>query len=144
MPQSPIQVLIVEDDPAVEFALQTRLQQLGAHVRTARNGIHALRELRTCLPNVVLLDCELPGMDGLNVARILRTGIQNAHTEIIAYSGRSDPEMRAEFSLYGIPVVLKVPGSWHDLVYVLKQRLGWPLDPVLPEDAIPPPQELAI
>jgi two-component system response regulator MprA len=67
-------VLVVEDDPRLRDSLQRVLRYEGYEVRTAADGYAGLRETAEWRPGVVLLDVNLPGLDGLAVARRLRQG----------------------------------------------------------------------
>ena len=66
-------ILIVDDDTRVTNALRRTLAYEGYHVTTALNGERALTVARTQPPDLVILDLMLPGMDGLEVCRRLRT-----------------------------------------------------------------------
>ncbi len=65
-------ILIVEDDTTLRESLQYTLKNEGYAVTTASDGIAALRAAQEAQPNLVLLDLLLPGIDGLEVCRVLR------------------------------------------------------------------------
>jgi DNA-binding response OmpR family regulator len=65
-------VLVVEDDEDIAQALQRSLRMEGYEVRSSADGHAALEDGRTFAPDLVILDLGLPGMDGLEVARVLR------------------------------------------------------------------------
>ena len=65
-------VLVVEDDEEIAQALQRSLRLEGYDVRTAADGNSALRESAGFVPDLVILDLGLPGLDGIDVARTLR------------------------------------------------------------------------
>src|SRR3954449_13120820 len=66
-------VLIVEDDVEIAQALQRSLRLEGYEVRLVGDGERALSDARSYVPDVVLLDLGLPGLDGLEVAKRLRS-----------------------------------------------------------------------
>jgi CheY-like chemotaxis protein len=68
----PATVLIVDDDPDMVLLLETTLRADGIRVITAEDGETALRQIREKRPSLVLLDMELPDVDGLKVCRALR------------------------------------------------------------------------
>src|SRR3954453_12613225 len=65
-------VLIVEDDEEIAQALQRSLRLEGYEVRLVPDGEGALADARSYVPDLVLLDLGLPGLDGIDVARRLR------------------------------------------------------------------------
>ncbi len=70
MPQT---ILVVDDEPQLVRALRGYLEQAGYRVATAGDGPAALAQYKHEKPDLVLLDLNLPGLDGLEVARRLRT-----------------------------------------------------------------------
>src|SRR6476660_9803215 len=67
-------VLIVEDNLALADAVAEVLSSIGYCTLIAHDGEAALSEVERCLPEVVIVDLELPAIDGLEVARRLREG----------------------------------------------------------------------
>jgi two-component system response regulator MprA len=67
------QILVVEDDRRIREMLRRGLVFEGYAVATADNGEEALRQVRESMPDGVILDLMLPGIDGLEVCRRLRT-----------------------------------------------------------------------
>jgi CheY-like chemotaxis protein len=65
-------VLIVDDDPASRRLVEVRLRPLGCDVATAGNGEQALAAIRKDLPDLMLLDLQMPKMGGIEVLRSLR------------------------------------------------------------------------
>ena len=68
------QVLVVEDEPAIAFALEADLQSEGHDVSIATSGDHALQRAGSHAFDLILLDVMLPGKDGFEVCRELRRG----------------------------------------------------------------------
>jgi two-component system, OmpR family, response regulator TctD len=70
-------LLLVEDDPSMQATLQRTLSRRGIQVTACADGRHALERWRTDVPDVVLLDLTLPGLDGLQVLeQARRAGLQ--------------------------------------------------------------------
>jgi two-component system, OmpR family, response regulator MtrA len=80
-------ILLVEDDPLVRRGLQLALGRHGHEVRIADTGEDGLRELRTAPPDIVLLDLMLPGIDGVEVCRRIRSAGQ---LPVIMLTARGD------------------------------------------------------
>jgi two-component system alkaline phosphatase synthesis response regulator PhoP len=78
-------ILIIEDEPELVKVLRSYLEQAGFHVLTAYRGDSGLSTWEHKRPDLVLLDLNLPGMDGLDVAREIR---RKSNTPIIMLTAR--------------------------------------------------------
>ncbi len=81
-------VLIVEDDPGIVVGMVEALRESGFEVRTAEDGPAALGVLDEIPVDLVLLDLTLPGMDGLDVCRAIRSRSQ---VPVVMVTSRSEP-----------------------------------------------------
>ena len=81
-------ILLVEDDPTIRAMTQLSLQRDGFAVDTAADGAAGLAQFRSQLPDLVLLDVMLPGMDGVSVCRRIR---QDSVVPIVMLTARTDP-----------------------------------------------------
>src|SRR3954452_12334891 len=86
-------VLIVEDDEEIAQALQRSLRLEGYEVRLAPDGERALADHRAYVPDLVLLDLGLPGVDGIEVARQIRS---DGDVPILMLTARDAVESRVE------------------------------------------------
>ncbi|MGG4775705.1 response regulator transcription factor [Alcaligenaceae bacterium 429] len=80
-------VLIVEDEPAIASVLEAYLRRDGMRTCMAADGIQALQLFRDMRPDMVLLDINLPGVDGLDVLRHIRADDQ---TPVILVTALAD------------------------------------------------------
>ena len=72
-----MKLLLIEDNPAMQTTLQRSFERLGIQVVLCGDGARALDRWRASVPDVVLLDLSLPGVDGLDVLKQARTeGLQ--------------------------------------------------------------------
>jgi CheY-like chemotaxis protein/DNA-binding CsgD family transcriptional regulator len=85
-------VLIVDDVPDNLSVLHDALDESGYTVLIATQGEAALKRCMQALPDVVLLDAMMPGMDGFEVARRLKASPQTAHIPIIFMTGLTETE----------------------------------------------------
>jgi two-component system KDP operon response regulator KdpE len=67
-------ILVVDDDPQIRRVMRATLSGQHYEVVEARNGEEALERFRQEMPDLVLLDMNMPGMDGLETCRLLRAG----------------------------------------------------------------------
>src|SRR5437773_11118544 len=88
-PDSRRRVVLIEDDGDIAEAIGYQLEKVGLQVKVARTGEEGLEAVRRGA-DLVLLDLNLPGMDGLEVCRMLRRQPTTAHVPIIIVSARAD------------------------------------------------------
>jgi len=86
-------VLVVEDDLEIADVLRRTLRQEGHEVRTAGDGIEALDLAERFVPDLVVLDLGLPGLDGVEVCRRLRA---ESDVPILILTARTDTAHRVE------------------------------------------------
>src|SRR5438094_6618269 len=70
---SSARILVVDDDPQIRRVLRTALSAQGDEVADARNGEEAVEKLHDEKPDLVILDMNMPRMNGLETCRIVRT-----------------------------------------------------------------------
>ena len=101
-------VLIVDDVPDNLAVLHDALDESGYTVLVALSGAAALQRAAQALPDVVLLDAMMPGMDGFEVARQLKAAPQTAHIPIIFMTGLTETEhLVAALEAGGVDYVTK-------------------------------------
>jgi DNA-binding response OmpR family regulator len=85
-------VLIVDDDEMAREVMRTILQAEGCAVTTAESGSQALELLKAVAFDLVVLDINMPGVDGLEVLTRLREGAASADSTVVMTSARNDLE----------------------------------------------------
>jgi DNA-binding response OmpR family regulator len=101
-------VLIVDDVPDNLSVLHDALDESGYTVLVATGGEAALQRASQALPDIVLLDAMMPGMDGFEVARRLKASPQTAHIPIIFMTGLTETEhLVAALEAGGVDYVTK-------------------------------------
>jgi two-component system cell cycle response regulator DivK len=105
-------VLIVEDDLGTRAFYKEALTQAGFRTVEAHNGHQALEKAQSAIPNAVLTDLAVPGLDGFELCRALQQSAQTRSIPILAITGHSgyldEPERIREA---GISEVLMKPCS---------------------------------
>ncbi len=94
--EEPVNILIVDDLRDKLLALEAVLSDPGLRVVTARSGREALRRLLDSEFAVILLDVNMPEMDGFETAAMIRQRKQNAHTPIIFITAYTDEALTAQ------------------------------------------------
>ena len=107
-------VLVVEDDESTARALAFHLRTAGLAPAVAPDGSAALRALRAGLPDVVLLDLMLPGVDGWHVIRRVREWAPRL--PIIVLTARTNEHDRVEVLALGADDVMAKPFSMRELL----------------------------
>ena len=106
-PEQKINILIVDDLPDKLLALETALESLGENVVTARSGREALRRLLQQDFAVILLDVNMPDMDGLETAALIRQRKRTEHTPILFVTAFDDERrLREGYSLGAVDYIL--------------------------------------
>ena len=109
-------VLVVDDSLTVRKFTTRLLAREGFRVATARDGVEALDQVSVALPDVVLLDIEMPRMDGFELTRVLHSDPRTASIPIIMITSRTAEKHRQYAMDLGVRVYLGKPYSERDLV----------------------------
>jgi signal transduction histidine kinase len=114
-----LRILIVEDNVDSAKTLGTLLSRFGHEVNLAHNGTEGIAIAKDWLPEVVLCDIGLPGMDGFEVARALRRDKATAPVRLIALSGYGQDEDRQRSQAAGFDLHLTKPVDPEELQKLL-------------------------
>lgn len=105
-------ILIVEDDPDIALSLRLKLEREGDYaVETAVDGADGLRAALGSPPDLILLDVNLPGMDGFEICRRLRKDPATASVPIIMLTARIDEADRVAGLEFGADDYISKPFS---------------------------------
>ena len=105
----PRRILIVDDNCDAATTLAALLSSEGHETQEAHDGPAAIEAAKAFRPEVILLDIGLPGMSGLDVARVLRSDPETQATKLIAVTGYGDDEMKARARDAGFSELLVKP-----------------------------------
>jgi chemosensory pili system protein ChpA (sensor histidine kinase/response regulator) len=101
--------LVVDDSITVRRVTQRLLERNGMRVMTAKDGVEALALLQEHVPDVILLDIEMPRMDGYEVAANVRNDARLADVPIIMITSRVGDKHRARAIEIGVDDYLGKP-----------------------------------
>jgi two-component system, cell cycle response regulator DivK len=110
-------VLIIEDNEDNCVIMSAWLEHAGYRVVVANDGLCGVALARSIIPNVILMDVALPGMDGWTAARTLRDDAATNHIPIIALTAMALPQDAQRARDAGVVLYLAKPVS---LARVLK------------------------
>jgi chemosensory pili system protein ChpA (sensor histidine kinase/response regulator) len=116
--------MVVDDSITMRKASGNLLKRLGFEVMTARDGVDALSQLHTQKPDIILLDVEMPRMDGFEFASIVRNDPDFRHLPIIMITSRTGGKHRERATSIGVNAYLGKPYQEDDLVENMKRLLG--------------------
>jgi CheY-like chemotaxis protein len=115
-------MLLVDDNAAALFVLSKLIAKLGDHeIVTAGDGPAALAQAKAMRPEIALLDIGLPGMDGFEVARQMRSDPDLTGMTLIALTGYGQEEDRRKSREAGFDRHLVKPVSIDDLRALLAE-----------------------
>lgn len=116
-----MRVLLVEDHADTRELFVTYLSSHGFKVDTAVTGLQAIDKASASLPDVIVLDLELPGMDGWAAARHLRNHASTRHVPIVAVSAHAFPEDESLARDMGCDAFLAKPCLPPDLLETIRR-----------------------
>lgn len=123
-------ILHVEDDPSLQNLVKIALEQLGGYaVRTAASGEQALALAREAAPQLLLMDLDLPDMNGIATLKALRALPGLAGVPVVFLTAAGDPAVLAELRSLGVRETLQKPFRPRLLVQALARVLGREADP---------------
>jgi CheY-like chemotaxis protein len=125
LPQSDT-ILVADDSMTILAMVSSRLERAGYDVVTAARGDEALRLVEENRPRLVLLDVEMPGLDGVEVARRIRADEALAGTFIVLLTSLSEASEVATGMAAGADAYLTKPFSPQDLQTQVEQLIGTP------------------
>lgn len=126
-PLSGLVILVAEDNLTNQLVARKTLEALGAAVRMANNGQEAISELAQGAVDLVLMDCEMPVMDGYTATETIRVR-ERAHgaipIPIVALSANVTPEHKARAVDSGMSDYLAKPFRRQQLADTIRANLG--------------------
>lgn len=115
-------LLLVDDNLDSAHGLERLLRRRGFRVEVAHDGPQALKLAAPSPPEVVLLDIGLPGMDGYEVARRLRTDAGCVNTFLVALTGYGQEDDRARARASGFDAHFVKPVDFKALLHLLQEK----------------------
>lgn len=120
----PAVVMVVDDSLTVRRVTQRLLERNGYDVMLAKDGVDALRQLQDRLPDVMLVDIEMPRMDGFDLTRNLRSGAATRSIPILMITSRTAEKHRSMAFELGVNEYLGKPYQEDELLGLIRRYLA--------------------
>ncbi|MCK4261469.1 response regulator [bacterium] len=116
-------ILIVDDEPHIIKVLTIRLEKAGYEVIAAMDGQETLNKVRKEMPDLIILDLMLPGIDGYKVCRLLKFDERYKHIPIIVLTARVEEEDRKRSMEVGADEYITKPIKPDEFLDTIKKHL---------------------
>jgi len=123
-------ILLIEDNPVNQLVAKGMLSKLGCRVEVAMNGAEGIKALEQQPFDLVLMDCNMPVMDGYEATRRIRDSGRWPDLPIVALTANAMPEERERCKAAGMSDYLAKPFRREELIGMIDQ---W----IAPEDSAP-------
>ena len=135
--RGPLRVLVVDDSESSRLIASAMLKRLGQKPDLAPNGAEAVAAVQRRPYDIILMDCQMPGMDGIEAARRIRAAEPPDGTgvPILAMTSSALPEEKAQCMAAGMNDILPKPVALKDLASALAR---WRRQPGRPAPAASP------
>jgi putative two-component system response regulator len=116
-----MRILVVEDDPKSARLIKDILELRRYVVIEASNGLSAMRIINDHIPDLIFMDMNLPGMDGITLTRLIKTSSKTANIPVIALTAAAMKGDRDRFVQAGCDDYISKPFHVKDVLDVIKK-----------------------
>ena len=88
MKKEDIKILLVDDEPDILEIIRFNLEKVGYQIKTASNGLDAIKVSKKFLPHLIILDVMMPDLDGMETCERLRRAIPRNNHHVFNCEGR--------------------------------------------------------
>ena len=106
---SQTKILFIDDEPVVLTLMKNRLASRDFLVETAADGKSGLAKAKSWLPDLILLDIAMPGMDGYETCRSLKEMDETAKIPVVLFTAMQDADLEAFARAAGAAKVVRKP-----------------------------------
>ena len=117
-------ILCVEDSDDNLYMLQRRLSRAGFDVQVARNGAEGVEWAKTSQPDLIVMDLNLPGLNGWEATRRLKSQPETKHIAIIVLTVETSRKSRDDAIAAGCDEFLEKPIDFEELVEKIRLLVG--------------------
>jgi two-component system, chemotaxis family, chemotaxis protein CheY len=116
-------ILIIDDSPTIRKLLTYVLRKEGYIIAEAEDGIDAMEQLSHIQADIILVDLNMPNMDGIEFAKNLRSNYYYMDTPIIMLTTTKDDDLKRQAFEAGVNLFLNKPVQPNILLYKVKSLL---------------------
>lgn len=120
----PTKILVVEDNEANRMLIRFILEPHGYELREAEDAETGLRMAAEQRPELILMDLQLPGMDGICARRLLREGAETRDIKVIAVTSFAMEDDREKVMAAGFEDFVSKPVDADELLETIKKHIG--------------------
>ena len=117
------QLLVVDDDPSLLLAVSETLRAEGYEVQTARRGSEALIRVAESVPDLIISDIRMPGMDGYALVRNLRASPRTRLVPVVFLTAKDETADRIAGFRTGVDAYVTKPFESEELLAIVKSIL---------------------
>lgn len=121
---SQAKILIIDDEPDLVSTVEYRLKFAHCEVVTAGNGREGLEKAAVEKPDLILLDTNMPVMDGHETLKLLRADSRLKHIPVIMLTARCEPQDIAAAAAHDVTDYITKPFDFTDLIEKIRKSLG--------------------
>lgn len=110
------QILVVDDDPDIAVLIAHKFREDGHDTVVRADGVSGLAEIRTSHPDLVVLDWMMPGMNGLELCREIRSDTSTATTKVLMLTARGQAHEVDRAVEAGVDAFMQKPFSPRELL----------------------------
>lgn len=118
-------IAIIEDDPVISQMYRMKFEADGFEVQLANNGVRGVALIEAFLPDMILLDLQMPEMDGTEALRVIRKNEWGKNIPVIVLTNLGEEESPKEIRALGIhSYIVKADLTPRQVVQRVKEALG--------------------
>jgi chemosensory pili system protein ChpA (sensor histidine kinase/response regulator) len=119
--QRPLEILVVDDSVSVRTVVARLMQRQGWQVQTAKDGVEAIERLHTRKPDLIILDVEMPRMNGYEFMSSLRAQDTFKQTPVIMLTSRASAKHRKKAEALGVNGFMTKPYGDEEFVALVRR-----------------------
>jgi len=119
-PIAEVRILVVEDDSSMRQGLCRLLESYGYQCASAADGVEALLRVRAWFPQAIIMDINMPRLDGLEATRLIKSDPATRAIPVLVLTANGSQEDQDEADVAGVSAFLTKPTNLSDLIAQLR------------------------